>query len=524
VPIGVRGELYVGGLPLARGYLRDPAQTASRFVADPFGPPGARLYRTGDLGCWRPDGTLEFLGRADHQVKIRGMRVEPQEVESVLAGHPAVRHAVVGTMRSPAGALALVGYATTDGSATEDELRGWLRGRLPEHMVPAAVVELDEFPLTPAGKVDRPALPAPELGAGTAHRAPGTPTEVVLCTLFGELLGSARVGADDSFFELGGTSLLAIRLVARVRDELGVEVALRTLFDAPTPAALGRLVDVGDVAGLNSGGAFAPLLRLRATGRRPALFCVHPKLGLGWMYSGLLAHLGRDRPLYGLQATALDPEQRAAPPIPYLARRYAEQIVTQQPAGPYLLLGWSLGGRIAHAVACLLRDRGHEVPLLVMLDSRAEADPADLGDAPPDPATVYHRWLQRAGYDVSGLDPESVTPAVVQRYAAEFGGVFGGLAEREIGELVDSLLAISRIDRSAEPRQFDGEVLFFSALPEPGPDGETPSSTALAGWRPYLTGRVQEHPVDFAHDDLMAPRSLDQIGPVLADYLERWNG
>jgi amino acid adenylation domain-containing protein len=523
VPVGVQGELYVGGLPLARGYLNQAAQTASRFVADPYGPPGSRLYRTGDLGRWRPDGSLEFLGRADHQVKIRGMRVEPQEVESVLAGHPSVRQALVTTMSEPGGGVRLVAYCTStdrNGSAGNGaDLRGWLRGRLPEHMVPSAVVELDAFPLTPAGKVDRRALPEPDLGDQSAYREPTTPTEVALCALFAELLGRERVGVDDSFFELGGSSLLTTRLVARVRDELGTEVALRALFDAPTPSALGRLVDVGDVASLGSGagtgGAFAPLLRLRGTGDRPALFCVHPKLGLSWMYSALLPHLEKDRPLYALQATAMDPDELDAPGIPYLAHSYARHIVECQPEGPYLLLGWSLGGRIAHAVACVLASWGHEVPLLTMLDTRAEVTaPGEVLDA-PDRATIYHRWLQRAGYDVTGLDPDSVTPALVRRYATEFGGVFGGLAEDEISHLVDSLLAISRIDRSAAPEVFRGDVLFFSAA------GDDP---ALEGWRPYLAGTVHEHPVDFAHDDLMRPRSLDHIGPVLASYLDRWTG
>ncbi|MGW5382604.1 amino acid adenylation domain-containing protein [Nocardia sp. NPDC003963] len=516
VPIGVQGELYVAGIFLGRGYVRDPGATAARFVADPFGTPGERMYRTGDLGHWTAHGELEFRGRSDDQVKIRGMRVELQEIESVLAEHPAVRNAIV-TVGSRSNAAAPIGYVTTDAdSITGEQLRGWLRGRLPEHMVPLAVVLLAEFPLRPSGKVDRRALPVPELGATADHRAPATPTEEVLCALFVEVLGIDTVGADDSFFELGGYSLLATALVARVQAELGVEVALRTVFDAPTVAALARIVDVGDVAALPAGrredGAFAPLLPIRRTGDRPALFCVHPKLGLAWMYSGLLPHLDRDRPVYGLQATAVDPAYAAAPDIPYLARSYAARIVERQPQGPYFLLGWSLGGRIAQMVACVLEEWGHEVPLLVLLDAYAETDaavPAD--DPPPDPSTLYFRWLERAGYDVHDLDPHAVTAATVRHRAAAAGGVFGGLEENEIDELVDSLLSITRIDRSAAPQRFGGDVLFFSAE-----DGD---GSALAGWRPFLSGRVHEHRVDFGHDDLMAPHSLKQIGPVVAEYL-----
>ncbi|MGW6422136.1 amino acid adenylation domain-containing protein [Nocardia sp. NPDC055053] len=518
VPVGVQGELYVAGLPLGRGYVNAPSATASRFVTDPFGPPGERMYRTGDLGYWTAEGTLEFRGRADDQVKIRGMRVELQEIESVLAEHRAVRNAVVVATRSTTKVTVLVGYCTTGETAaiTGEELRGFLRGRLPEHMIPAAVVCLPELPLRPSGKVDRRALPMPELGASAPHRAPATSTEETLCALFTEILGVERVGADDSFFELGGYSLLATRLVARVQAELGVEVALRTVFDAPTVAALARIVDIGDVAALPTGtreeGAFAPLLPIRKTGDKPALFCVHPKLGLAWMYSGLLPHLDRDQPVYGLQATAIDADHLAAPGIPYLARSYAERIVALQPQGPYHLLGWSLGGRIAQMVGTVLESWGHEVPLLVLLDAYADVDPPGaVGDPPPDLSTLYYRWLERAGYDVSGLDPVTVTAATVRGYAAEFGGVFGGLAEDEIGELVDSLLAITRIDRTAAPSRFSGEVVFFAAE-----DGD---GAALAGWRPYLTGRITSYPVDFEHDDLMAPHSLQRIGPIVADHL-----
>ncbi|MFD4442167.1 amino acid adenylation domain-containing protein [Nocardia sp. NPDC058519] len=518
VPIGVQGELYVAGLPLGRGYANDPAATAARFVIDPFGPPGERMYRTGDLGYWTPEGTLEFRGRADDQVKIRGMRVELQEIESVLAEHRSVRNAVVVTTRSSTKVAVLVGYCATSGDdpVTGEELRGFLRSRLPEHMIPAAVVCLRELPLRPSGKVDRRALPIPELGASAPHRAPTTSTEETLCALFTEILGVERVGADDSFFELGGYSLLATRLVARVQAELGVEVALRTVFDAPTVAALARIVDIGDVAALPTGtreeGAFAPLLPIRRTGDKPALFCVHPKLGLAWMYSGLLPHLDRDRPVYGLQATAIDADHLAAPGIPYLARSYAARIVALQPQGPYYLLGWSLGGRIAQMVGTVLESWGHEVPLLVLLDAYADVDPPGaVGDPPPDLSTLYYRWLERAGYDVSGLDPVTVTAATVRGYAAEFGGVFGGLAEGEIGELVDSLLAITRIDRTAAPSRFTGDVVFFAAE-----DGE---GAALAGWRPYLSGRIDDYPVNFDHDELMAPHSLKQIGPIVADHL-----
>ncbi|RLK53922.1 non-ribosomal peptide synthetase [Actinokineospora cianjurensis] len=237
VPAGVQGELYTGGLPLGRGYVGDPAQTASRFVADPW-TPGARLYRTGDLARWTAEGTLEFLGRVDHQVKIRGMRVELQEIEAALAAHDAVRQAVVVTVRGPSGATQLAGYCTgtrLDG----DALRGWLGERLPEHMVPPTIQVLEAIPVTPSGKVDRRALPAPDFTAST--RKPVTAVEELVCSLFAEVLGLPRVGVDDSFFALGGDSIVSLQLVAKARAA-GLVISPRDVFDSRTAGDLARVV------------------------------------------------------------------------------------------------------------------------------------------------------------------------------------------------------------------------------------------------------------------------------------------
>jgi amino acid adenylation domain-containing protein len=235
VPPGVRGELYLAGDGLARGYLGQSARTAERFVADPFGRPGDRMYRTGDLVRRRADGELEFLGRADQQVKIRGVRVEPGEVEATLVTHPDVAAAAVIARDGQ-----LVGYAvTTTGAA---QLREFLARRLPDHLVPAHIVVLDELPLTPNGKLDRLALPASEV-ADVPTREAHSPAEQALCELFAEVLGVPRVGPDSGFFALGGHSLLATRLVSRIRGVLGVEVPIRAVFDAPTPARLAELLD-----------------------------------------------------------------------------------------------------------------------------------------------------------------------------------------------------------------------------------------------------------------------------------------
>ena len=283
VPIGVAGELCLGGAGVTRGYLRRPDLTAERFVPDPCGPPGARLYRSGDRGRRLPDGTLEFLGRFDHQVKVRGFRIEPGEIESALARHPAVREAAVAALPEPAtGQLRLVAYLVLHeppgNPAPPPDLRAWLRGFLPEHMMPAAFVVLPELPLSPAGKLDRRALPPPEAAAAAglaaafeaAGEPPATPAEELLAALWCEVLGRPGVGVLDDFFDLGGHSLLATQVVSRVRGAFGVELPLRDLFTTPTVRALAARLDelrrAGDPA-LTASGERPPLAPLaRAAG------------------------------------------------------------------------------------------------------------------------------------------------------------------------------------------------------------------------------------------------------------------
>ncbi|WP_199511575.1 non-ribosomal peptide synthetase [Nucisporomicrobium flavum] len=402
VPVGVPGELHLGGAGVARGYLNRPELTAEKFIRDPFGTqPGARLYKTGDVARRLPDGNLQYLGRSDDQVKIRGLRVELGEIEAVLAEHPSVAQALVLVREDAAGQKQLVGYVRGDAQRPgidPTDLRVHMAARMPAFMVPAHLVVLDAFPLNANGKVDRAALPAPEdSGHDAGYVAPRTLIEAVLADMFAALLRRDRVGVEDSFFDLGGNSLQAMQLIAQLRKELAVDSDVSAIFLAPTPAQLTEMlrdrhgledtrldeIDLDALEEAPAAGAetvasdpvasASTVVAMNAGPADRSLFLVHAVGGTVFAYAGLAGRLDDTLRVYGISAAG--PGEFAAD-LGEMVTRYVAQVRAEQPEGPYRLGGWSLGGLVALEMARRLESEGAEVELVALLDSPSE--PADL--------------------------------------------------------------------------------------------------------------------------------------------------
>ncbi|HEV3051651.1 MAG TPA: thioesterase domain-containing protein, partial [Longimicrobium sp.] len=519
--IGEPGELWLAGSVLARGYAGRPGLTADRFRPDPHGPPGSRMYRTGDRARFAGDGGLEYLGRVDVQVKVRGVRIEPGEVEAALRAHARIREAAVDVRAGSLAAWLVVDDGDDPPSSTD--LRAFLRERLPEAMVPSAFVWVDALPRTAGGKLDRRALPAPAADAddGAAYIAPRTPLKEAIAAVWGEVLGVPRVGVHDDFFALGGNSLVALRLLARIRQAVGAEVPVAALLQGPTVEQLARAV--AD----RQSGVRLPVVALQPRGTARPLFLVHAGGGHVACYAGLAALMAPDQPVYAFQARGLDDGLPPLQGVEAMAAHYVEGLRRVQPRGPYRLGGWSYGGIAAFQMALQLHTAGEEVEFLALLDT---ARPEVRGDTAMalDHASVLRRiltdlygWGPTGAVTVEALRP--LSPDQQLRLAARRLGA-RLLPEERIAE-VAALTRVRMANHNAlvdfVPRPFAGRVTYFQTR---GSAYLSNAQETLRFWGRLAEGGFGVHEVPGNHGTLLDPPHVAPLASGLRRVLEGVKG
>ncbi len=531
LPIGLAGELYIGGVGVGRGYLNEPERTAEVFVPNPFSSqPGQRLYKTGDLARYLPDGCLEFLGRVDFMVKIRGFRIELGEIEAALEQHPLVQQAVV---LAP-GQERLVAYLVPQSPAlTVEEVRHYLKQKLPEYMLPAVFIFLAAMPLNPNGKIDRRALPAPEagqVGLPENYVAPRNPIETQLAQLMAGVMGLEQVGATDNFFEIGGHSLLAVRLIAQIHKQFGQDLSVAAFFQNAT---------VADLAGLllrpTETSPYSPLVALQPVDpspgqtRRP-FFMAHPADGLVLSYLNLARCLGPDQPFYGLQSEGLSGERPLHTRIEAMAAEYIRALQTIQPQGPYRLGGWSMGSVVAFEMAQQLRQQGQQVDLLALIDHEAPLSHV-LGETLAnlaDERTLLTAFLKggRLGQE---LPPEIAQLDINEQlnYLLEQVRILESTLPQSESLQIHRLFQVFKANvqavQSYKPQRYPGRIVLFWANDQSTPDQkpvEENSSDATQGWGQLSTEPVEVHLVPGNHYTMFDEPHVSTLAERLRVYLE----
>lgn len=524
VPTGVPGELYTGGEGLAAGYLGRPDLDEERFVPDPFaGTQGARLYRTGDLARWLPDGTIEFLGRADRQIKLRGFRLEPGEIEAVLLRHPSVGQAAVLLDRDRGTGPRLIAYVVPQPSARPDP-GGWrehLQKHLPDYMVPAVLVPVTGIPLNANGKIDQAALPGVDTMPASGRppvMPPRDPVETRLVAIWEKTLGISPVGVHDSFFHLGGHSMTGVRLFARIEEEFGKRLPLATLFECPTPEQLAtRLRETNQATPCSS------LVTLQGRGSRPPVFFVHGAGGGNlWTYANLVPHLGADQPVYGLESRGM----RGMPEfnrIEEMAAHYLREIRTIQPQGPYYLSGYCFGGNVVFEMVRQLEASGEKLALVALLDSApANSSYQRLPWWRPD---FYLRFAANTALWLRDFSSQPARDKL--RYVRRKGRmlarrVTGRLLQRSdpcnVEEVIDASLFPEleltlwkthlQALASYQPRPINGRLVLFRTRGHPFLCSFDP----LFGWGPLARGGVEVVHLTGAHEGIFLEPHVRNLG------------
>ena len=539
VPVGIPGELHVGGVGVVRGYLNRPELTAQRFIANPFDP-GTRLYKTGDLARYLPDGNIEFLGRIDHQVKIRGYRIELGEIEAVLGQHPSILDVTVLAREDSPGDKRLVAYIVPDPDRHPDaiEWQNHLKATLPDYMVPAAnaFVILDALPLTPNGKVDRRALPAPSWTRKGSLVPPRTPVEQKLAKLWQEVLGlTGDISLGDNFFELGGHSLLAVSLFERITKEFDRDLPLATLFEAPTLEELARILEPTEPAA-----SWDSLVPIQVGGNEPPLFLVHDADGETMLYLNLARHLGSDRPVYGLRPDGDEHHPIRHTRIEEMAAHYVEKMREVQPHGPYHVGGLCAGGVLAFEIAVQLQAQGETVAQVALFDSLdVEAPRVDLATT-----ERRNRFMQifAAEEESNPLKRVSAIASVAfskvkNLVVYESQNAVRKLANKTRLKLfryyLDKNLPLPRFLRDISIRTvyefaeaeyrpqgiFEGELLLFRATV--GEEADAPgiayTSDPMLGWPKRATKGVRAWDVPGNHSSLLQEPNVAQVAKLLAN-------
>ncbi|EJR0152525.1 enterobactin non-ribosomal peptide synthetase EntF [Klebsiella pneumoniae] len=500
VPPGVAGDLYLTGIQLAQGYLGRPDLTASRFIADPFAP-GERMYRSGDVARWLTNGAVEYLGRSDDQLKIRGQRIELGEIDRVMSALPdvaqAVSHACVFNQAAATGgdARQLVGYLVSDSGLPLDTaaLKARLAEQLPPHMVPVVLMQLAELPLSANGKLDRKALPLPTLGGERSGRPPEPGMETLVAAAFSQLLGCEVNDIDADFFALGGHSLLAMRLAAQLSRQLARQVTPGQVMVASTVGKLSALLaaDLSDEQAQRLG--LDTLLPLRESDG-PTLFCFHPASGFAWQFSVLARYLSPRWSITGIQSPRPQGPMASAASLDEVCEHHLRTLLAQQPHGPYYLFGYSLGGTLAQGIAARLRQRGEAVAFLGLLDTW-----------PPE----TQNWAEK---EANGLDPEVLAEIDREReafLAAQQGQASGELFSAIEGNYADAV----RLLTTAHSAKFDGKATLFVAE-KTRQEGMDPQVV----WGPWV-GELEVFSQNCAHVDIISPQAFEAIGPVVREIL-----
>ncbi|GCB40020.1 enterobactin synthase subunit F [Citrobacter freundii] len=501
VPFGVAGDLYLTGIQLAQGYLGRPDLTASRFIADPFNV-GERMYRTGDVARWLENGAVEYLGRSDDQLKIRGQRIELGEIDRVMQQLPDVEHAVahacVFNQAAATGgdARQLVGYLVSQSGLPLDTavLRERLREKLPAHMVPTVLLQLAELPLSANGKLDRKALPMPQLTSRVSGRAPRAGTETTIAQSFAALLDCEVNDVEADFFALGGHSLLAMKLAAQLSRIFERQVTPGQIMVASTVEQLSALLESNDDEQSQRLG-FETLLPLRES-HGPTLFCFHPASGFAWQFSVLSRYLSPQWSIMGIQSPRPDGPMQTAENLDSVCEHHLATLLSQQPHGPYYLLGYSLGGTLAQGIAARLHARGESVAFLGLLDTW-----------PPE----TQNWQEK---EANGLDPAVLAEIEREReafLAAQQGNASEALFNAIEGNYADAV----RLLTTAHSVPFAGHATLFVAERTLVP-GVSPERS----WAPWISSLdVYRH--DCAHVDIISPVSFEVIGPIINTLINK---